>query len=143
MHICKKYPRRFIACFCKHSIWNTSGFWPRVRARALRAPVFLSSVTRQMGAARPLTIAASLLQIHQPKNINLLFTETKASFKPELGPPGAYIFPLGYRGAALVVRWLAVRQARVRISARHPKEVPPTEPTAMKIWRWASANVYE
>jgi hypothetical protein len=27
----------------------------------------------------------------------------------------------------------AVRQARVRISARHPKEVPPTEPTAMKI----------
>jgi hypothetical protein len=22
-------------------------------------------------------------------------------------------------------------------------EVPPTEPTAVKIWRWASANVYE
>jgi hypothetical protein len=39
--------------------------------------------------------------------------------------------------------WLAVRQARVRISARHPMAVPPTEPTAMKIWRWASANVYE
>ncbi len=29
------------------------------------------------------------------------------------------------------------------LSARHPMEVPPTEPTAMKIWRWASANVYE
>jgi hypothetical protein len=43
----------------------------------------------------------------------------------------------------LVARWLAVRQARVRISARHPMKVPPTEPTAMKIWRWASANVYE
>ncbi len=39
--------------------------------------------------------------------------------------------------------WLAVRQARVRISARHPMEVPPTEPAAVKIWRWASAIVYE
>jgi hypothetical protein len=27
----------------------TSGFWPRVRARALRAPVFLGSLTRQTG----------------------------------------------------------------------------------------------
>jgi hypothetical protein len=32
-----------------------------------------------------------------------------------------------------LARWLAVKQARVRISARHPMEVPPTEPTAMKI----------
>jgi hypothetical protein len=32
---------------------------------------------------------------------------------------------------------------RSAFSARHPMEVPPTEPTAMKIWRWASANVYE
>ncbi len=55
-----------------------------------------------------------------------------------------YIFSIiGCSVAQLVARWLAVRQARVRISARHPKEVPPTEPTAMKIWRWASANVYE
>ncbi len=44
--------------------------------------------------------------------------------------------------AQLVARWLAVRQARVRISARHPMEVPPTEPTAVKTWRCASANVY-
>ncbi len=49
---------------------------------------------------------------------------------------------LGCSVAQLVARWLAVRQARVRISARHPMEVPPTEPTAVKIWRWASANVY-
>jgi hypothetical protein len=28
-----------------------------------------------------------------------------------------------------------------RFSARHPMEVPSTEPTAVKIWRWASANV--
>jgi hypothetical protein len=39
----------------------------------------------------------------------------------------------------LVVRWLAVRQARVQ----HPMEVPSTEPTAVKICRWASANDYE
>jgi hypothetical protein len=44
--------------------------------------------------------------------------------------------------AQLVVRWLAVRQARGRISARHPMEVLPTEPTAVKTWRWASTNVY-
>ncbi len=43
----------------------------------------------------------------------------------------------------LLETFFAVRQARVRISARHPMEVPSTEPTAMKIWRWASANVYE
>ena len=48
---------------------------------------------------------------------------------------------LGCSAAQLVVRWLAVRQARVQISARHPREVPPTEPAAMKIWRRASANV--
>ncbi len=41
----------------------------------------------------------------------------------------------------MVVRWLDVKQARVRISARHPTEVLPTEPAAMKIWRRASANV--
>jgi hypothetical protein len=31
--------------------------------------------------------------------------------------------------AQMVVRWLAVRQARVPISARHPMEVLPTELT--------------
>ncbi len=45
--------------------------------------------------------------------------------------------------AQLVVRWLAGRQARVRISARHPIEIPPTEPTAVKTYMWAWANVYE
>jgi hypothetical protein len=34
--------------------------------------------------------------------------------------------------AQLVVRWLAVKQARVRISARHPIEVPPTEYTELQ-----------
>jgi hypothetical protein len=33
----------------------------------------------------------------------------------------------------MVVHWLTVRQARVQISAWHPMEVLPTEPTAVKI----------
>jgi hypothetical protein len=56
---------------------------------------------------------------------------------------GCGVAQIGCGVAQLAARWLAVRQARVRISARHPMEVPPTEPTAVKIWRWASANVYE
>jgi hypothetical protein len=32
---------------------NTSGFWPRVRARALRAPVFLSSLAPETGRCAP------------------------------------------------------------------------------------------
>ncbi len=42
--------------------------------------------------------------------------------------------------AQLVARRLAVRQARVRISARHHREVPPLSKQAMKKWREASAN---
>ncbi len=35
------------------NISKTSGFWPRVRARALRAPVFLDSLQRQTGRCAP------------------------------------------------------------------------------------------
>jgi hypothetical protein len=60
----------------------TSGFWPRVRARALRAPVFLSSLTHKTGRCAPLPpIAATLLLIYPPK----------LSLRTELGPPGARI----------------------------------------------------
>ncbi len=48
---------------------------------------------------------------------------------------------VGCSGVQEVVRWLAVRQARVHISTRHPLEVSPTESEAVKLWRWASANV--
>jgi hypothetical protein len=37
--------------------------------------------------------------------------------------------------AQLVARRLAVRQARVRFSARHHREVPPLSKQAMKKWR--------
>ncbi len=45
---------------------------------------------------------------------------------------------VNYLGAA----WLAVKQERVRILARHPLKVPLTKPTTVKTWRWAKANVY-
>ncbi len=52
----------------------TSGFWPRVRARALRAPVFLSSLTHKTGRCappRPSQVRCS------PQIKNKLFPETK------------------------------------------------------------------
>ncbi len=36
-----------------HPYWDTSGSWPRVRARALCAPVFLDSLPRQTGRCEP------------------------------------------------------------------------------------------
>jgi hypothetical protein len=52
-------------------VFCTSGFWPRVRARALHAPVFFSSLTHKTGrCAPPQPIAVSLLLIHSPKIIN-------------------------------------------------------------------------
>jgi hypothetical protein len=42
--------------------------------------------------------------------------------------------------AVLVARRLAVRQARVRFSARHHREVIPLSLPAMKRWRETSAN---
>ncbi len=47
---------------------------------------------------------------------------------------GCNVAQIGFSVAQMVLRWLAVRQARVRISARRPMEVPPTEPASMKIW---------
>jgi hypothetical protein len=49
---------------------------------------------------------------------------------------------VGCSVAQLVARWLAVRQAQFE-SRLGTMEVPPTEPTAVKIWRRASANAYE
>jgi hypothetical protein len=49
-------------------LYVTSVFCPRVRARALRAPVFFSSLPRQTGRCAPLPPApASLLLIQPPK----------------------------------------------------------------------------
>ncbi len=70
-----------------------------MRARALRAPVFLSALPRQTGRCAPHHPSQLLCFIFiSQKIINLLFPETKASFRPELGPPGSNIFPLDHRG---------------------------------------------
>ncbi len=43
----------------------------------------------------------------------------------------------------LVERRLAIRQARVRISARHPREDPPLRQQWWRNWSWASAYIRE
>ncbi len=53
---------------------------------------------------------------------------------------GCSVAQIGCSVGRMVVCWLAVRQSRVRFSTQHPREVPPTEPAAVKIWGWASAN---
>jgi hypothetical protein len=60
------------------SIYVTSVFWPRVRARVLRAPVFFGSINLPKGALRaPPSIAVSLLLIHPPEiKITYFFSET-------------------------------------------------------------------
>jgi hypothetical protein len=50
------------------SYFKTSGFWPRVRARALRAPVFLSLLLPQTGALRaPSPSPIALLFLFDPQ----------------------------------------------------------------------------
>ncbi len=61
----------------------TSGFWPRVRARALRAPVILISLPN--GALR----APRLSQLR------CFYLSPKAFPQVRTRPPGVYIFPLG------------------------------------------------
>jgi hypothetical protein len=53
-------------------------------------PSFWAHCHAKRGAARPPPIAASLLHIHWPKN--LLFPETKASFRPSSGRQGRISF---------------------------------------------------
>jgi hypothetical protein len=47
------YRKRNISSGVLYLYLNTSGFWPRVRARALRAPVFLDSLPRPTGRSAP------------------------------------------------------------------------------------------
>ncbi len=67
--------------------YSTSGFWPRMRARALRAPVFFRFINMQNGELRAppahRSFAASYLH---PKTFPQ--ARTRAA-------KGAYIFPLG------------------------------------------------
>ncbi len=58
---------------------KTSGFWPRVRARVLRAPVFLGSLTWQTGRCAP----------PRPSQLHcFLFTLQNFPLGPNSGPLG-------------------------------------------------------
>jgi hypothetical protein len=80
------------------AITTTSRFWPRVRARALRAPVFLGALPRQTGLRAP----RPSLHIIGQKILIYYFQKLKASFRPELGPLGSNNFPLDHRGFEIV-----------------------------------------
>ncbi len=51
------------------TILKTSGFWPRVRARALRAPVFLGSLPHQTGRCAPPSRPSQLRYIYNLSNL--------------------------------------------------------------------------
>jgi hypothetical protein len=70
----------------RDQLYNTSGFWPRVRARALRAPVFLGSWRRQRALRAP-----------RPSQLRcFLFTPQNLSAGPNSGRQGRLqsTFPL-------------------------------------------------
>jgi hypothetical protein len=70
-----------------HKYLVTSRFWPRVRARALRAPVFLGSLPRPTGRCAPPP---------RPSQLRcFLFDPKKYLQSIELGPPTsrAFFFP--------------------------------------------------
>jgi hypothetical protein len=76
----------------------TSGFWPRVRARALRAPVFLGSLPRQMGSfaasySTPKNIY-NLSNLGRPRPGLLSFQWTTEAMKYEVPSPGPLIAAL-------------------------------------------------
>jgi hypothetical protein len=78
----------------------TSGFWPRVRARALRAPVFFRLINMQNGALRaPPPIAASLLLIYTPR----------LSLRPKLGQSGVRISFHWAKLHLTELRWCTLR----------------------------------
>jgi hypothetical protein len=70
----------------------TSAFLPSVRARALRAFVFLGSLTGQTGCCEPPAHRSFAASYSSPKIKNKLFPKTKCFLQAELGPPGAFIF---------------------------------------------------
>jgi hypothetical protein len=75
--------------FPNTTILITSGFWPRVRARALRAPVFLGSLTRQKGrCAPPPPVHSSFAASHSSKIKTTYFLKQNASLQASGPNPG-------------------------------------------------------
>ncbi len=92
-----RFPESSAQCqvSCEMYYGKTSGFWPRVRARALRAPVFLGALPCKTGCCAPPRPSQPRCFIFIEQK-NVLFPESKASFRPELGSPGPNIFPLDH-----------------------------------------------
>ncbi len=87
LHVMVPQPYRFPVAF----YIGTSGFWPRVRARALRAPVFLGSLPRPTGRCAP--PRPSQLRCSPKNNKNWLFPETKCfPSGPNSGSHGRIFF---------------------------------------------------
>jgi hypothetical protein len=82
---CFKVTQLQCLLFGKGEIWTTSGFWPRVRARALRAPVLLGLLTCQTGRCAPLAHGSFAASYSAPKNnyfqkqIASLLAQTRAA----------------------------------------------------------------
>jgi hypothetical protein len=69
------------------SLFSTSGFWPRVRAHALRAPVFLSSLPPQTGRCTTPRLSQLRCYLIRP-----------SKYIKSIGPPTsrAFSFPLDH-----------------------------------------------
>ncbi len=95
------------------SLFVTSGFWPRVRARALHAPVFWGLLPRKTGRCAPpphvhrsFAASYSIPKNRYKKKISNsgrprdgLFRNKMLSFRLELRPPESWdsFFPLYHR----------------------------------------------
>ncbi len=76
----------------------TSGFWPRVRARALRAPVFLGSLPRPTGRCAPLRPSQLRCSPQTKKNY---FQKQNVSLQAQTRATRGICFPTGLRCALL------------------------------------------
>ncbi len=91
-HFCKFF-NTFSKIRNRSLLFTTSVFWPRVRARALRAPVFLGSLTRKKGRCAPPPRPSQLRCFLFFKNKNNLFPETKCfPSGPNSGRQGRIFF---------------------------------------------------
>jgi hypothetical protein len=101
----------------------------RARPCAARTSLFWAHCHAKRGAARPPPIAASLLHIHRPKKVNLLFPETKVSPGPRsaarvkylsTGPPRLWniTFPAPRPSCRTLLSYTAPYWA-----SSHPKEL--------------------
>jgi hypothetical protein len=95
------------------SLFSTSGFWLRVRARALRAPVLLCLLICQRGRCAPLAHGSFAASYSSPKNN--YFQKQIASLLAQTR---------GYLSAGLSCPLLSYLQGARDIGARFPKLFP-------------------